>query len=282
MRDVLDDDLAELYPVRGADDVRLARLREQLFAEKPRPRSRRWAGIAAAAVTVALIAGLVVTLRPSHRDAAATMPTRPATSLLEAADVLETAERPTGGFQHLKYVVWEQIDGKDGWGVTDVQFQYDAWMPVAKGETVLIYRRATGERRAVAGDQAPLDVLLEGGNRGPVLWSTFCTAAPCQEESLTLPPNAQTPSDKMRYSSYALMSPFTTNKEKADVYRKLAESPGIRFDNGKVSVEGERFEFTIDPATGRVSGAENPMTVYSNGGKVSVTVTYDWVAQRPS
>jgi hypothetical protein len=281
MRDVLDDDLAELYPVRGSDDVRLARLREQLFAEKPRPRSRRWAGIAAAAAAVVLITGLVVTLRPDSRDAPATMPTKPATSLLEAATLLETAEQPTTGFQHSKYMVWQQIDGKDGWGITDVQFQYDAWMPVAKGETVLIYRRATGERRAVAGDQSPLDVLLEGGNRGPVLWSTFCTATPCQEESLTLPPNAKTPADKLFQASYALMSPFTTNKEKAAVYRQLAESPEIRWDNGKVSVEGGRTEFAVDPTTGRVSGAENPMVVYAVG-KVSITVTYDWVAQRPS
>jgi hypothetical protein len=281
MRDVLDDDLAELYPVRGSDDVRLARLREQLFAEKPRPRSRRWAGIAAAAAAVMMITGLVVTLRPASRDAPATMPTKPATSLLEAATLLETAEQPTTGFHHSKYVVWQQIDGKESWGVTDVQFQYDAWMPVAQGETVLIYRRATGERRAVAGGQAPLDDLIAEETRGPALWSTFCTAAPCQEESLTLPPSAMTPADKLFHSSYALMSPFTTNKEKAAIYRRLAESPEIRWDNGKVSVEGGQTEFTVDPTTGRVSGAENPMAV-SPVRKVSVTITYEWVAQRPS
>lgn len=281
MRDVLDDDLAELYPVRGSDDVRLARLREQLFAEEPPRRSRRWIGIAAAAVAVVMIAGLVVTLRPSSRDAPATLPTIPATSLPEAAKMLETAEQPTSGFQHVKYLLWYRMDGRDGWGVTDVQFQYDAWMPVTKGEAVLIYRRATGERRPVSGDQAPLDVLLENGFRGPALWSTFCTAAPCQEESLTLPPNATTPAQKLIQSSFALMSPFTRNEEKAAIYRRLAETPEIHWDNGTLTTDGTAMKFTIDPATGRISAAEDPAILNSNG-KLSVVISYDWVAQRPS
>ena len=70
MRDLLDDDLAELYPVRAADDVRLARLREGLFAEQPKRRSRSWIGMAAAAVAVMMIAGLVVFLRPADRASA--------------------------------------------------------------------------------------------------------------------------------------------------------------------------------------------------------------------
>src|SRR5688572_29364346 len=103
MRDLLDDDLAELYSVRGADDARLARIREQLFTEKPKRRSTRWVGIAAAAVAVVMIAGLVVFLRPAHRDAPATMPTTPATSLLEAATLLENAEKPTARYRHVTY-----------------------------------------------------------------------------------------------------------------------------------------------------------------------------------
>jgi hypothetical protein len=289
MRDVLDDDLAELYPMRGSDDVRLARLREQLFAEEPKPRSRRWIGIAAAAAAVVMIAGLVVTLRPSSRDAPATMPTIPATSLLEAATMLETAEKPAAKYQHITYVLWELMSGASfgdaNYGSTVVEFKFDVWLPTAPGQTVVISRKPTGQRRPLGGNPPPADRTVELANI-PDLWDSFCAATPCKEESLrqSLPAD---PVKKLKSASAALLSPFTTNEEKAALYRTLAQSPEIRWDNGTLSVDGGLTQFTVDPATGRVSGMRelNPWQNTSLPDGVvprSVTITYEWTDQRPS
>lgn len=210
------------------------------------------------------------------------MPVKPATSLPEAAALLEVAEQPTTKYRHIRYTLWKVTYGGQEYGSTDVQFQYDVWLPTAKDESVTIFRRYTGEVRAIDGLQPPLDRLVPDGDRGPVLWSTFCMATPCQEESLALPAGT-TPAQKLRDASFALMSPYTTDAERAALYRRLAETPEIRFDNGKVSVEGSATEFTIDPTTGRVVGAENPVNISNRGnGNASVKVTYEWTDQRPS
>ncbi|GGU70903.1 hypothetical protein [Lentzea flava] len=288
MRDVLDDDLAELYPVRGADDVRLARLREQLFAEKPVRRSPRWAGIAAAAVAVIMITGLVVFLRPAHRDAPATMPSTPATSLAEAATLLELAEQPTARYQHITYRLREVATaasfGLDQVGWTLVELEYDVWLPTAKGETVFIFRRETGQRQPISGAQPRPEQKLSTISF-PQLWTSFCAATPCKEESVSKPLPAD-PKQKLLAASPALLSPFTTNEEKAALYRVLAESPEIRWDNGRLSVDGNLLQFVIDPATGRVTGTEEVATASSQLPKgmppQSMTITYEWTDQRPS
>jgi hypothetical protein len=289
MRDLLDDDLAELYPVRGADDVRLAGIREQLFAEQPRRRSTRWAGIAAAAAAVVMITGLVVHLRPAHRDAPATMPRTPATSLAEAATLLELTEQPTAKYRHVKYVVWQTMTVKfpenAGFGATALQFQIDAWVPVAPGEMIVIYRKFTGQQRAVAGVQESLDHIMSMDYKGPPLWGTFCTTTPCKETSLALP-LAVDPTRKLDDASSRLVSPYTTNEEKAATYRELAASPEVRWDNGKVSVEGGRTSFTIDPATGQVTGMAEARGADSglpeDAAAMTVDITYEWTDQRPS
>ncbi|MFJ5984899.1 hypothetical protein [Lentzea sp. NPDC092896] len=288
MRDLLDDDLAELYPVRGDDDVRLARLREQLFAEKPERRSRRWAGIAAASVTVVLIAGLVVLLRPASRDSAATMPVAPATSLVEAAALLERAEQPSAKYRHVRYAVWQtmSIGGESSsFGATALEYQIDAWVPAAKGEMVVIYRRFTGNKRAVTGVQEPLDRLTAIEYKGPQLWSTFCTSTPCKESSLGLPLPAD-PTRKLEGASSRLLSPYTTNEEKAATYRELAASPEVRWNDGALSVDGGLTSFRVDPETGEVVSTEVAAPADSKlppGTPVlTVSMTYEWTDQRPS
>ena len=77
------------------------------------------------------------------------------------------------------------------------------------------------------------------------------------------------------------MSPFTKNEEKAAIYRRLAETPEIRWDNGTLTTDGTSMKVTIDPTTGRISAAEDP-AILNSYGKASVTISYDWVAQRPS
>lgn len=288
MRDLLDDDLAELYPVRPADDVRLARIREQLFTEQPKRRSRSWVGIAAAAVAVVMITGLVVLLRPASRDAPATMPHAPATSLTEAASLLELGQ-PTAKYRHIRYLVWQTYSIANGakFSAGALEYQIDVWLPVAPDEMVLIYRNFTGGRRQVAGEQWSLnDLQPPDGYRGPVLWGSFCAATPCKEDSLKLPLGT-IPAKNLEIASSALLSPFTTNEEKAGLYRKLAESPEIRWDNGTVSTEGGQYRFTIDPATGEVSGFEERRPTQENrlpDGVVTMsgTITYEWTDQRPS
>ncbi|MFJ8959366.1 hypothetical protein ACIRG5_08220 [Lentzea sp. NPDC102401] len=285
MRDALDDDLAELYSVRPADDVRLARLREQLFAEKPQPRSRRWAGIAAAAAAVVVITGLVVTLRPVSRDAPATMPVAPATSLVEAAAMLERIGQPTAKYQHVKYQVWQLVtDAAPPFDATSVKFEYDVWLPTAPGEMVVIYRRFTGEHRAVTGPQRPIKDI-EDRTTGAVLWNSFCAATPCQEDSLSKPLPADD-RERLEAAAPALLSPYTTTEETAALYRRLAEGPGIRWDGGRVFAEGSRFAYQIDPATGQVTrmDVEAPPDTRLPGGTLtlSVIVTREWSDQRPS
>jgi hypothetical protein len=288
MRDLLDDDIAELYPVRGSDDVRLARLREQLFTEAPKRRSRNWVGIAAAAVAVVMITGLVVMLRPAHRDAPATMPVTPATSLQEAATILELAEKPTAKYRHLKYVIWQSIttgvtEANAKFGATAVEFEIDAWVPSVNGEVIVIYRRLTGRSRPVIGVQQPIETLVH--DNGPRLWGTFCSATPCKETSLALPLPVDL-GQRMDAASSRLLSPYTTNDELAATYRELAATPGIHWENGKVWADGARTSFTIDPATGRVTGSvqDKPAGSPLPDGTASMTVdvTYEWTDRNPS
>ncbi|SER86028.1 hypothetical protein SAMN05216188_116153 [Lentzea xinjiangensis] len=289
MRDVLDDDLAELYPVRPADDPRLGRLRERLFAEEPPPRSRRWAGVAAAAAAVVMITGLVAALRPAARDAPATMPTAPATSLQEAATLLELAPKPVAKYRHVTYTIWQTMSfgGIEGgpFSATALEFRIDAWVPTANGEMVVIYRRFTGNHRAVTGVQQNLDRIVPNDYNGPQLWGTFCTATPCRETSLALPLPV-TPSRKLEGASSRLLSPYTTNEEKAATYRELAASPEVRWDNGTVTVDGGLTSFRIDPATGEVVGSAEapPATSPLPPGVplLAVSVSSEWTDQRPS
>ncbi len=101
---------------RAADDVRLARLREGLFAEQPKRRPRGWIGTAAAAVAVMMIAGLVVFVRPADRTTPAVMPVAPATSLSEAAALLEVSQDPPAKYRHTRYQIWQTL----GTGLTEV------------------------------------------------------------------------------------------------------------------------------------------------------------------
>ncbi|HEX7303396.1 hypothetical protein [Lentzea sp.] len=283
MRDVLDDDLAELYPVRPADDARLARLREQLFTEKPPRRSYRWVGIAAAAVAVVMITGLVVLLRPVTRDAPATMPTTPATSLQEAATLLELAPKPTKKYQHVKYVGWQSLSGRDGKSAMAFEFEVDVWLPTSPDEIVVTRRRLTGGQRVLRGEPATPDMYFSDGYRGPGVWDSFCSATPCQEGTASLVLRAD-PAQKLEDAFSAMVSPFTTVEERAELYRRLQLSPGIRWDNGVVLADGGRVRFTIDPATGRVSGFEDSRSTSRllDGVTSSGTITYEWTDQRPS
>lgn len=287
MRDLLDDDLAELYPVRPADDVRLARLRAQLFTEAPKRRSPRWVGIAAAALAVVMITGLVVFLRPVRLDAPATMPAAPATSLTEAAALLELTVNPPAKYKHVRYLVWQALGigtpGSPQWAAARIEFQIDVWVPTAPGGTVVIHRRQTGQTQPIAG--ANLGGITTPDDAGPTLWGTFCSATPCKEKSLALPlPDA--PRRKLEGASSRLLSPYTTDEEKAATYRELASSPGVRWDNGKVSADGNRTSFTIDPATGQVTGSvelKPEGSLLPDGTTyLEVTMTTDWTDQRPS
>ncbi|SDM19210.1 hypothetical protein SAMN04488074_11812 [Lentzea albidocapillata subsp. violacea] len=285
MRDVLDDDLAELYPVRASDDVRLARLREQLFAEKPRSRSRRWAGIAAAAVAVVMITGLVVTLRPASRDAPATLPVKPAASLPEAATLLEVAEQPTAKYRRITYRIWQVMGVGEPYASSAIEFEFDVWLPTAADEMVVIYRRPTGAQRPVAGAQRPTSDFLMDSSRNPVLWKSFCASTPCKEETVGQPLSAE-PGRRLDDAAAAMLSPFTTNEEKAALYRRIAESPQVRWDNGKVSADGGARLFLVDPATGQVTGMEerrsNDPRIPAHTVTTSVAITYEWTDQRPS
>jgi hypothetical protein len=289
MRDVLDDDLAELYAVRGADDVRLARLREQLFAEKPAPRSRRWVGVAAVVTAVVMITGLVVLLRPVSRDAPATLPVAPATSLLEAATMLETAERPTAKYRHVKYTIWQTmtfpVPNTDDETGGSFEFEVDVWVPVAQGELVNVFRRYTGNMRPAPGLRQPGPDLVVQDSWAPKLWSTFCASTPCRETSVSEPLPAD-PRGKLESAAARLLSPYTTNEEKAATYRELAASPEIRWDDGNLTVEGASATFRIDPATGEVVGFTQdriePSYRVSGTDAKTGTISWEWTDQRPS
>ncbi|KJK45790.1 hypothetical protein UK23_24930 [Lentzea aerocolonigenes] len=290
MRDLLDDDLAELYPVRPADDVRLARLREQLFSEQPKRRTRRWIGIAAAAAGVVLVAGLVVYLRPaSHNAPVATMPTAPATSLVEAAGLLETSGEPRGKYRHIKYEVWQTYStgeaGTPSFGATQFEYQTDVWLPVAPSQNPVVTRRLTGRQRAIAGVQKRAeDYHIYKDDKGPGLWDSLCTHTPCHEVGM-LNPLPVEPAEKLDSAAKTLMSPFTTNQEKAGLYRQLAAVPEIRYDNGTVTTAGPT-RFTLDPATGEVVSVEerkpNTRLMSPDLVTLAVTITYEWTDQRPS
>jgi hypothetical protein len=236
-----------------------------------------------------MITGLVVLLRPAHRDAPATMPHAPATSLREAASLLEIAEKPTAKYRHIKYLVWQTntVTGGAQFSAAALEYEINVWLPTAPGEMVVIYRSFTGGRRHIAGIQWSLDDLKPADDyRGPVLWGSFCAATPCKEDSLKLPLGT-IPAKMLETASSAMLSPFTTNEEKAGLYRKLAESPEIRWDNGTVSTDGGQNRFTIDPATGEVTGFEEYRPTVTNRLPANVvsmsgTITYEWTDQRPS
>ncbi|RDI22274.1 hypothetical protein [Lentzea flaviverrucosa] len=284
MRDVLDDDLAELYPVRASDDVRLARLREQLFAEKPRSRSRRWVGVAAAAVAVVMITGLVVLLRPVSRDAPATLPVKPAASLQEAATMLEVAQRPAAKYQRITYRIWQVMGVGDPYASSAIEFEYVVWLPTAGDEMVVIYRRPTGGQRPVVGARRPVEDFTNH-SRNPSLWESFCASTPCKEETAGQPLSTE-PGRRLEDATAAMLSPFTTNEEKAALYRRIAESPQVHWDNGKVTADGGTRLFTIDPATGQVTGMEERGSkdprIPADTVTTSVTITHEWTDQRPS
>ncbi|MCG8923471.1 hypothetical protein [Lentzea sp. CC55] len=288
MRDLLDDDLAELYPVRGSDDVRLARLREQLFAEKPRPRSRNWAGVAAAVVAVVLITGLVVFLRPDRSAPdVAEMPTAPATNLAEAATLLERSQ-PRGKYRHIRYETWEtfSITGNGTTTALQSEFVVEVWLPTAKGQHVRTHRRPTGRTRPVPGIAMAAEYDFSKIYTGPSMWGTVCPTTPCHETSL-LNPLSQNPAETIGSGSSALLSPFTTNERKAVLYRQLAAIPGVRYDNGLVTADGSKASFTLDPRTGEVTGYEERQVIAGRAlpaGTVlqSTTVTSEWTDQRPS
>ncbi|GLY54205.1 hypothetical protein [Lentzea sp. NBRC 102530] len=288
MRDVLDDDLAELYPARGTDDVRLARLREQLFAEKPQPRSRRWIGIAAAAAAVVVIAGLVVFLRPApFVEEPAEMPGAPATSLVEASNLIKMA-KPRGKVRHVRYEIWETFtDRIDGvWHAAQLEFSVEVWLPVADGQKVRVERKPTGRQRALPGIPESPPVRLEAQYSGPPLWATNCPVTPCNETSL-LYPVSRDPGETISSVSSAVLSPFTPNDRKAEVYRELATLDGVQWVDGSVFVSGGKASLRIDPATGEAVGYEVRETVPYNRMPIgtvllSVSVARDWTDQRPS
>ena len=287
MRDLLDDDLAELYPVRSTeDDVRLARLREQLFAEPPKRRSVAWAGIAAAVVAVVMIAGLVMYLRPKHDAPVAEMPTAPATSLVEAAALLDIAQ-PRGAYRHIRYENWETVSfvlPDNNWGAMQVEFTIDVWLPTAKSQRVEIRRKATGRQRPIPG-VAPGEADLGKVYTGPTLWDTTCPMTPCHETSLLNPLNPD-PRETLYSGWSALLSPYTSKDRKAALYRELSAIPGMRYDNGAVSADGSKASFTIDPRTGEIVGAEQRKTVGDSrlpagAPLMSVTISYEWTDKVP-
>ncbi|SDG10802.1 hypothetical protein SAMN05216553_105366 [Lentzea fradiae] len=285
MRDVLDDDLAELYPVPPDDEVRLARLRARLFEEEKPRRPSRWLGAAAAAVTVVLLAGLVVVLRPLDREAPATLPTKPATSLHEAATALEVTERPAAKYRHVSYLAWEVRGASDPFTSSAFEWKIDVWLPTAADEMVVIFREQTGARRHVAGAVQPDRPLYGELERGPQLWQSFCSRTPCREVGIGQSPGAD-PVRALDEVAAAMLSPFTTVEEKAALYRGLGETPGITWRDGQVFAEGARTVYTIDPVTGEVTGFEQrhatDLRVPADTVTLSASITYEWTDQRPS
>ncbi|MGI5501146.1 hypothetical protein [Lentzea sp. CA-135723] len=281
MRDVLDNDLAELYPLREADDLRLARLREQLFAE--RPRSRRWVGAAAVFVAVMLITGLVVYLRPARPADMAS----PATSLTEAAELL-TRATPQGAVKHLRYEIWRTAVSLTGDpGAEQVEYRLEVWLPVEDGQKPRVDFEPTGRRRALPGfpEMSREAVQAQASSTMISFVGPPCSLTPCSVPDPIIPASRLW-GEAIKSASSPLLAPFASNNRKAEIYRDLATLDAVRWVDGSVFIEGGTGTISIDPTTGDVSGYEERGTYggYLPVGTVvqSVKVTTDWTDQRPS
>lgn len=284
MRDDVAYDISELYPERPVDDLHLARLRRRIFDEPPRQRrSREWTGAAAAAVVAVLIGSFVLLQRgPDPFQTGA-----PLGSLWEAADRLEESGPPAGKYRHLHYTIWETMvveHGDDTWQADAREYAFDVWLPTENGQEVTFWKLYTGRTRQIAG-QHPVGEESFDMLETPILWGTHCATTPCREKSFDLPLTVD-PKTKLDSASSRLLSPFSTNREKAATFRELASEPAIRYSDGTVAVDGGKTRFTIDPGTGQVTGSEErqvgPGRLPEGTVRRSVTITEEWTDQRPS
>lgn len=292
MRDDVTIELSELYPEREVDDLHLARLRRRILDEPPQRRRRppKWLGAAAAVVVAALIGTFVASQRPPIDPVQSGAPVR---SLWEAADRLQqTADRleewgmPEEKYRHLHYTIWQttviESDGK--WQADQREYVIDVWLPTDDGEEVTVDKHPTGNVRHIAGEKL-IDPEAVHFTETPPLWGTQCEKTPCHEDSVDQPLSVD-PKTKLADASSRLLSPFTTNEEKAGTFRELASVPAIRYEDGRISVDGGKTRFTIDPGTGQVTGSEEvqvgPGRLPEGSVLRSITVTEEWTDQRPS
>ena len=234
-----------------------------------------------------MITGLVVFVRPERfTPDVAEMPTAPATSLTEAATLLERSQ-PRGKYRHIRYETWETYSAivDDVSTAMQSEFLVEVWLPVAEGQPVRTDRRPTGRTRTVPGVEPTPEFSVSSVYTGPLMWGTVCPTTPCFETSL-LNPLSLDPGGPLSSASAALLSPFTTNDKKAALYRQLSAIAGVRYDNGKVTGDGSKASFTLDPSTGLVTGYEErqvtPGTLPAGTVLLSASITYEWTDQRPS